>query len=222
MGPEATLDLYRHIINLTPAVKDQDHIRVLIYSNPKIPDRTEAIVAGGDNPLPELIESAKLLEKGGAGIIAMPCNAAHFYLPQMQREVSTPILDMIEETYREIRATMPGARKVGLIAATGTVHSGIYPKSFSRSGVEVLVPSEADQSRIQVAIAQVKAGAQSRLTRETFQSIGRRLVEAGAEAVILGCTELPLAFRPNEVNYLSIDTTRILAEAAVDWAFRES
>jgi aspartate racemase len=220
MGPEATLDLYRHIINLTPAARDQDHIRVLIYSNPKIPDRTEAIAAGGESPLPELIESAKLLERGGAGIIVMPCNAAHYFLPQIRREVSIPILDMIEETYRDIRATLPNARKVGLIAALGTVHSGIYSRSFSRAGIEVLVPSDADQNRIQTAIAQVKAGAQNRLTRETFQSAGKRLVEAGAEAVILGCTELPLAFEPSEVNYFSIDTTRILAEAAVDWALR--
>ena len=70
MGPEATLDLYRHIINLTPAVRDQDHIRVLIFSNPKIPDRTEAITAGGTSPVSDLIESAKLLERSGAGIIA--------------------------------------------------------------------------------------------------------------------------------------------------------
>jgi aspartate racemase len=107
MGPEATLDFYRHIINLTPAVIDQDHIRVLIYSNAKIPDRTEAITADGDSPLFELIESAKLLERSGAGIIAMPCNAAHYFLPQMQKEISIPILDMIEETCRALRECRP-------------------------------------------------------------------------------------------------------------------
>jgi aspartate racemase len=218
MGPEATLDLYRHIINLTPAIKDQDHIPVIIYSNPRIPDRTEAITGLGESPLPYLINGAKLLEKAGAGIIAMPCNAAHHFLPQLQQEVSIPFLDMIGETCREVRKTLPHAKKVGLIAATGTVCSGIYCRAFSRNGIEVLIPSEADQKKIQTAIEQVKAGEQNRLTRETFQSNGRRLVELGAEAVILGCTEVPLAFETNEVNYFAIDTTRILAEAAIAWA----
>jgi len=220
MGPEATLDFYRHIMNLTPATRDQDHIRVLIYSNPKIPDRTEAITSDGVSPLAELIKSAQLLEKGGSGIIAMPCNAAHFFLPRMQQEISIPILDMIEETCRAIRITFPDAKKVGLIAALGTVRSGLYHQALEHSGIEVLVPSHEDQQRIEAAIGEVKAGVQNRSTQEIFQSIGMRLVEAGARVVTLGCTEVPLAFEPNEVTYPSINSTRILAEAAVAWALK--
>ena len=218
MGPEATLDLYRHIIALTPAIRDQDHIRVLIYSNPKIPDRTKAIAAQGDDPLPWLIESAKLLEKGGAGIIAMPCNTAHYYLPQIQQEVSVTILDMIEETCRKIRETLPEARTIGLIAAYGTVHCGVYHKALASAGIELMIPNDADQTRIRAAIGQVKAGMHDRGTRETFHSIGKRLIEAGAGAVILGCTEVPLAFEPKEVAYPTVNPTGILAEAAVAWA----
>jgi aspartate racemase len=220
MGPEATLDLYRHIIKLTPAVKDQDHIRILIYSNPKIPDRTEAIAGNGESPLAELIRSAKLLEKSGVGIIAMPCNASHYFLSQIQREVGIPILDMIAETCRALHETLPQAKRVGLIAALGTVHSGVYHKALERLGINTLVPARADQQRIQAAIGQVKAGAQNRSTQEIFQSIGMRLVEAGASAVILGCTEVPLAFEPDEVTYPSMNSTRILAKAAVAWALR--
>jgi aspartate racemase len=218
MGPEATLDLYRHIISRTPASMDQDHIRVLIYSNPKIPDRTKAIEAMGDSPLPSLIESAKLLERGGAGIIAMPCNTAHYFLPRIQLEVSIPILDMVEETFLYIRENLPEAKTIGLIAAYGTVHCGVYSKALAHAGIELLIPDDVDQTRIRAAIAQVKAGRQNRSTRETFHSIGSRLVAAGAQAVILGCTEVPLAFEPEEVNYPTVNPTRILAEAAVDWA----
>jgi aspartate racemase len=210
--------LYRHIISLTPASNDQDHIRVLIYSNPKIPDRTKAIEAMGESPLPSLIESAKLLERGGAGIIAMPCNTAHYYLPKMQPEVSIPILDMIEQTCRAIRETLPQAKTIGLIAAYGTVHCGVYHQALASAGIELLIPDDVDQTRIRAAIAQVKAGRQDRLTRETFHSVGSRLVAAGSEAVILGCTEVPLAFDPDEVDYPTVNPTRILAEAAVDWA----
>jgi len=219
MGPEATLDFYRCIIALTPACRDQDHIQVLIYSNPKIPDRTKAISAGGESPLPHLIEAARILEKSGAGIVAMPCNAAHHYLPEVRSMISIPFLDMIEETSRKLRAHMPNAKAIGLIASIGTVCSGVYARSLSNMGIEIVLPSDADQQRIETAINQVKAGVHNRSTQEEFQSIGSQLIKAGAEAVILGCTEIPLAFDRNDVAYPTLNSTKILAEAAVDWAF---
>lgn len=217
MGPEATLDLYRHIINLTPASRDQDHIRVLIYSNPKIPDRTKAISEEGESPLRALIESAKVLEAGGAGIIAMPCNAAHHYLPEMQREAGIPILDIIAETCRKLRCHLPAVTTVGLLASNGTVHRA-YNKALATEGITVLLPNGPDQQEIQEAIAHVKAGIHTEATQQQFQSIGMRLVQAGAQAIILGCTEIPLAFNPAAVRYPSLNSTRILAEAAVHWA----
>jgi aspartate racemase len=219
MGPEATLDFYRHIINLTPADEDQDHIRILIYSNPKIPDRTMAITGNGESPLASLVESAKLLEKGGADFIAIPCNSAHHYLPQIQREIQIPILDMVAETCRKLCEDLPGVKTAGLIAVIGTVRSGVYHRALSEAGIKIVTPEEADQEEIQTAIAQVKAGKHNRSTQETFQAVGKRLMDAGAGAIILGCTEVPLAFSSNVVDYPTLNSTRILAEAAVDWAF---
>lgn len=218
MGPEATLDLYRHIIALTPAGKDQDHIRVLIYSNPKIPDRTKAIAEGSESPLPLLIESVKLLERSGAGIIAMPCNTAHHFLAQMQHETNIQILNMIEETCRTLSRDIPEARTVGLLAAAGTVRSGMYARILTKAGVRVLIPKDPEQNRIQAAIAQVKAGIHDQSTREIFESVGRQLVKEGAEAIVLGCTEIPLAVDANRADYPCLNSTRILAQAAVDWA----
>jgi aspartate racemase len=222
MGPEATLDLYRHIIRLTPAAKDQDHIRVLIYSNPKIPDRTKAISGIGENPLPHLIESAKLLERGGSGIIAIPCNATHHYLPDIQREVSIPILNMIAETCMRIARQLPNTKTIGLLAATGTVLSGVYHKTLSAAGIKVLIPSDAVQNEIQTAINQVKAGTHNLSTQELFQSAGMQLTQAGAQAVILGCTEIPLSFDPTTVGYPTLNPTQILAESAIRWALKNS
>ena len=222
MGPEATLDLYRHILALTPAVKDQDHIRALIYSNPKIPDRTKAIEGGGESPLDCLIESAILLEKGGAGIIAMPCNAAHYYLPEMQQKVGVPILNMISETCRKLHGRFPAVKTVGLIASLGALCGGIYQKSLSEMGIEVLLPNDAEQREIERGIARVKAGSHSRSTREAFQAIGNRLFQSGAGVIILGCTEVPLIFDPSGVDYPILNSTGILAEAAVNWALQKN
>jgi aspartate racemase len=218
MGPEATADLFLEIIRLTPARKDQDHVPVLIFSNPRIPDRTRAILGAGEDPLPALVETAKALERGGAGIVTVPCNAAHHYVPMIQEKIGIPILNMIEETCRTLKKERSGIHSVGLLAATGTIRSGVYGTVCSRQGLELLVPGDIEQERIHAAIFEVKAGTHGEATRECFESAGAALVQKGAQAVILGCTEIPLAFDPREVQYLSVNPTRILAQAAVDWA----
>jgi aspartate racemase len=221
MGPEATVDLYREILACTPARRDQDHFPVLIYSCPSIPDRSRAILEGGDDPLPYLVEAARVLERGGARMIAMPCNTAHYFLPAMRERVQLPILDMIAETLAALRRRLPDIRTAGLLAATGTVRSRIYAHTFAEQGLRVIAPVDRDQERVQAAIAQVKAGGHDRATRETLQSIGAGLIEAGAEAVILGCTEIPLAFDERSVPYATVNATRELARAAVAWAHGE-
>jgi aspartate racemase len=218
MGPEATVDFFREIIRLTPAKKDQDHIPVVIYSNPKTPERTQAILHGGEDPTPYLIESALILEKAGAGILAVPCNTAHYFLPRVRPKVGIPILDMIEETFLSTRAQIGNVRAVGLLATSGTIQSGVYRDVFARHGVEVLVPQAVDQERLQQAIHMVKADSYDRARQDTFEKIGTTLIEAGARAVILGCTEIPLAFNAERVSCPVVNSTRVLAQAAVDWA----
>jgi aspartate racemase len=218
MGPEATVDFLREIIRLTPAKKDQDHIPVITYSDPRVPERTAAILRGGEDPTPYLVRAAVALEKAGAGILAMPCNTAHYYLPRLKNEVGIPILDMIEETYSSTREQIGRAEVVGLLATQGTIQSGVYHNVFARHGVKVLVPDASDQDRIQEGIFQVKAGSYDGARQGTFESIGSKLAAAGAAAVILGCTEIPLGFNANRVDYPVVNATRVLAQAAVDWA----
>jgi len=217
MGPEATTDLYREIIRLTPARRDQEHIPVLIYSNPQIPDRTKAILEGGEDPLPYLIHTAQVLEKAGAGILAVPCNAAHYFLPRVQEHVTVRILNMLEETCRTFRSRIPEGNAVGLLAVTGTVRSGIYADVFARAGVKVIVPDNSAQECVYSGIQRVKAGDMGPEVHRIFESTGARLMDAGAQSVILGCTEVPLAFDEDRAGYPSLNPTRILAQAAVDW-----
>lgn len=218
MGPEATVDFMREIIRLTPAEKDQDHIPVITYSDPRVPERTAAILHGGEDPTPYLVRAAVALEKAGAGILAMPCNTAHYYLPRLKNEVSIPILDMIEETYASTRELLGGSGLVGLLATRGTIQSGVYHNVFARHGARVLVPDAQDQERIQEGIFQIKAGSYDGARQGTFESIGSKLAAAGAAAIILGCTEIPLGFHVHRVDYPVVNATRVLAQAAVDWA----
>jgi aspartate racemase len=218
MGPEATADFYREIIRLTPAKTDQDHIPVVIYADPRVPERTHAILHGGEDPVPCLIRGAVALEKAGAGILAIPCNTAHYFLSRIGPKVNIPILNMIEETYQCIRARTGDIHRVGLLATIGTIRSGVYGELFARHDVEVAVPEASDQERLQQAIFQVKAGNYDRARQDIFEAIGSVLVAAGAQVVILGCTEIPLGFDISRVEYPVVNATRVLAQAAVDWA----
>ncbi len=218
MGPEATVDFYREIIRLTPASRDQEHIPVLIYSNTRIPDRMAAILDGGEDPLPHLIDSARILESAGAGIIAMPCNTAHFYVERLRRKITIPVLHMIEETLLDLQVRYPEVRTIGLLATAASIRTRIYQTAFAPPGLTIIVPTESGQERIMAAIRDIKAGRNREQARKTVENIGADLVTAGAEAVILGCTELPLVFESQSRLCPVLNPTRILAQAAVDWA----
>ena len=125
---------------------------------------------------------------------------------------------MIEETCRSLQSRLPDTKNVGLLATIGTLRSGIYEKVLNGAGVKVLVPDRVEQEQIQYAVARVKAGVHDQSTRNIFESAGLKLMRSGAEAVILGCTEVPLVFDPESVDYPCLNSTLILAQAAVDWA----
>ncbi len=218
MGPEATADLFREITRLTPAVRDQDHVQVLIYSNPKIPDRTKAILNGTDDPLPALIATARKLEGAGAGILAIPCNTAHFFLPQLQAAVCIPILNMIEEALLEVRRIAPHSSAAGLLASTGTIRSRVYESSSGLAALRILTPDAGDQEKVQNAIYDIKAGTRVDGPRRIFEATAHALMNKGADIVIHGCTEIPLAFQSTDPEHPCLNPTRVLARAAVNWA----
>jgi len=156
-----------------------------------------------------------LLERAGAEVIVIPCNAAHYFLPAICASVETEILDMIGETLAEFRRRHPRAVTAGLLAATGTVRSGIYREPFERRGVTMLAPAPEEQAAVQEGIRRVKAGDRDPSIRRIFHTAGADLVARGAVAVILGCTEIPLAFDPVSAGFETLNATRILAAAAI-------
>ncbi|HET6780529.1 MAG TPA: amino acid racemase, partial [bacterium] len=108
LGPWATLDLFEKILTLTPAAKDQDHLRLIIDNNPKIPDRSPAILGTGEDPTPALVETARNLERAGADFIVIPCNTAHFFYDAVRRAVSIPVLHIMDEVAASAGDAVPG------------------------------------------------------------------------------------------------------------------
>ncbi len=218
MGPEATIDLFYKIIKFTPAEKDQDHLRIVIDNNPKIPDRIAAISGKGEDPLPALQETARNLEKAGADFIIIPCNTAHCFLPSIQESVKIPILNMIEETAKETQKRIPQLQKVGLLASIGIYETEIYHQQFKKFNIVVISPEEKDKEEVMDAIYAVKAGDLSNEVKGNIIKIAQKLIDKEAEVIIAGCTEIPLILKEGDVSVPIIDPTQILAKAAVQKA----
>lgn len=216
MGPAATADLYMKIIAATPAARDQDHLHVVIWADPTVPDRSSALLYGGEDPTPWLLCGATHLVAMGAAFIAVPCNTAHAFFPSIEREITVPLMHMMDETASAVELTHPSIERVGLLATTGTIASGLYQEWFAKHHIEVIVPNDDLQERaVMGAIHRVKAGKIGRDTTDMLSEAAVSLVEHGAEALIAGCTELPLIFRDGNASVSVIDPTRVLAEAIV-------
>jgi len=213
MGPMATADLIYNIVSQTAAEKDSDHVHLLIDSDGSVPDRTAAILYGKESPLAHLCTMAKKLEYMGADIIAISCNTSHYFYDQICEAVNVPVINMIDETAR--RVARSGAKRVLLLATDGTVKMGLYDKYFSRYGIETAYMTEEGQREVMKLIYDcVKAG-HYEFDTELFC---RHLREAGAEdmPVVLGCTELPIAFKHFGIDeFCTVDPSRILASAII-------
>ena len=213
MGPMATCDLMKKIINNTAAVCDQEHIRICVDSNTNIPDRTAAILGQGKDPRPEMIKSAVRLQGMGADVIIVPCNTAHYFLEDVQKCVDTPILHMLRETAKVLQSQ--GIQTAAILATDGTLQSGLYDRELKRSGISPVYPIANDQKMIMSLIYDyVKAGKAFPFP-EQLQAMQNRLKQQGAQVMILGCTELPIAFAQEKTILPSIDPTNVLAQAAI-------
>lgn len=187
MGPMATVEFFRRLVAATPANVDQEHLHVLIDSDPSVPNRTAAILHEGPSPVPWLSAMARRLEAAGAGFLVMPCNTAHVYLDAIRASVSIPVVDMIVETVAALDRS-----PVGLLATDGTVRSGLYQRAAAARGIAVVVPTPAEQRSAADAIERIKRGEDPGRVRDVFAAIARRLGREGAAAVVAGCTEISL------------------------------
>ena len=215
MGPLATADLYRKIILSTAAGSDNEHIRVYIDGNAAIPDRTAAILAGGKDPVPEMLSALRNLEKCGADCVVMPCNTAHYFLPRLQAETALPILDMRAITAAVCAERYPGKRAC-LLGTKGTLAARIYDAALEEAGVDFLTPDETGRDELMRLIyGVVKASRPLEPEMESWHALLSAQIERGADYFILGCTELPIVASTLEEEGPFVDPTEEMARAAI-------
>ena len=219
MGPLATADFFNKVIAATPASGDDDHVPLLIQSDPRIPSRPEAILRGGESPLPALLAARDRLLAAGAIALAMPCNTAHFWFAELLQGCPVPFLSIVEATCCEAASkAAPGAR-IGLIATGAMLATHLFDQRLEAMGFVPLLPQEGEMTALVLpAIAYVKAGQAVRGGQLIEQAV-RALLGRGATTVILACTETPLALDTiqSPLRAQCVDSTAALARACVAW-----
>jgi aspartate racemase len=223
MGPEATLECYSNIIKSTPAKTDQEHLRVVIDANPKVPDRTAAIIGHGESPLPILVEGCRGLQRAGADLIIIPCVSAHFFLDQIQELITLPILSIFDAIAETITTEHADIKTIGLMGTTGTIRGGLLQKRLASEGIHTIVPDEKHQAKVMAAIYDIKNSQPARGEEEFTSDLiatAENLISRGAQGVVAGCTEIPLALKQKHLSAPYFDALAILARAAVTKAGR--
>lgn len=213
MGPLATCDLMEKIILHTQARCDQEHLHILVDNNTRIPDRTSAILSGGPDPVPEMTASARRLEQMGAQLLIMPCNTAHYFYDRITQQISIPLLHMPRETAHVLRRE--GIDCAGVLATDGTVRAGVYQDALHREGIQAVYPREEHQSMVMKLIYEYVKGGRAGMETLPLVEMLSDLRQRGARRIILGCTELPIAFARLGMLEGTIDPTEVLARAAI-------
>lgn len=221
MGPLASAQFMLRLTLLTPASRDQEHIPAVLWSDPRVPDRTRSRLAGGKDPLPWLLRGIRGLTQAGCGAIAIPCNTAHGWFDAMQEEAGIPILHIVDAAAEDLRRLHVGPGTVGLMGTQATLDMRLYQDRLGALGWDCIIPDQSQmQGLVSPAIALVKAnrvGEAYAPLAEAFNGLAAR----GAKAVILGCTEIPLGIQAGSQDALRapiVDTIDALARAAIAWA----
>lgn len=212
LGPLATAYFMQLLVEMTEASCDQEHIEVIIHSKPSIPDRTRYILhLSEDSPLSDMMEVENSLVSQGAQVIAIPCITAHFFQPELEK-LGTPVIHAIRETGKYLQEEE--ITKVGIMATDGTIQSKLFQDILGEYGITCVTPDEDGQKKVMHLIYEnVKAGIPAEM--QLFREVKDELCRDGAQAVLLGCTELSLIKRDYKVGAGVLDVMEVLARQAV-------
>ena len=219
VGPEASNYFCNLLIKCKRASSDQENIPFIHFCNPKIPDRTDFIMGDGEDPTDEITKTCKILGDFGANFLVIPCNTAHYFLPEVQKNIQIPILDMTKLLVKRILDEYPPIKKVGILATTGSISAGIYQKYFDLVGVETVIPSIEDQEKLVMGAIYGKNGIKAgkkMYPKKKLIEVADKLIDQGAEVIILGCTEIPLVLKQRDFDIKLFDPMEISARVIVN------
>ena len=222
MGPLASAQFMQRLTLLTDQKQDQHHIPAVLWSDPRIPDRTNARLNGGEDPLAGLVAGTRGLLEAGAKAIAIPCNSAHLWHDELVERTHAHILHIVHAVVKELKNAGVSEGRIGLLAATATVNLGLYQRMLEPAGYTCIQLSPSDQENVCMrSIRLVKANEIAAGHPLAIQGV-EQLQREGATAIILGCTEFSVAipdYYRTSCAVPLIDSVDALARAAIDWYF---
>ena len=215
MGPLATIDFMHKVLAATPADADQDHVPMLVSSIPQVPDRAAAFRGDGVSPLAAMIASGRRLVRAGASLVVIPCNTAHLWFDDIQRALGLPMLHLVDAALADAVAAVGGSGTIGLLCTDATLASGLYMNRTPQ--VRWALPTAHEmRDWVMPGIRAVKAGELDR-GAELLGAAAQALARRGAQALVLGCTEVPLVLDASNAPVPVIDATASLARRAITW-----
>ena len=224
VGPMATVYFMEMFLNKTRAARDQDHLDMLVSNHATIPDRTDFLLGkSSESPLQAMIADAKTLQNAGCDFVVLPCNTAHYFFEAVQESIHIPLLNIIEETVKRCLAKVPQLRTIGVMATEGTIYTNTYALACEKYGLSCLYPGADVQKQVSSMIYdKVKAG--KSVGKEEFLSVVNTLRKMGCGAIVLGCTELSVAFADLQLEQECpdvVDSLTVLAEQTILFAGKE-
>lgn len=213
LGPLATLDFFDRVLRRTRAYREQDHLRLIIDNNTKVPDRNAHLRGEGPSPGPALAASAKGLELAGAELIVMACNTTHAWESDIRAAISTPFLSIIDVTTEAV--VNMGAETVGVMAVDACLTMELYQKSLAKAGVKPVLLVPDSQRTFMELIYRIKSGDSGDTVKRAMATLARRLEAQGAEAIIAGCTEIPIVLTADDLDGELVSSTDVLVERTI-------
>lgn len=214
MGPLATLDFQHQLLEATPAQSDQQHLPSVVWNVPQVADRQKALAGKGPSPLPQLLAGIAKLNLAGASHIAIPCNTAHHWYPELSEASDAPVLHIVDTVLDALLQTAEKPQRIGVIATRGTLDAGWYQQRLAAQGIETLIPEENELENWFVPGCYAVKRGQLIEAGELLSLQAQALLARGAQQLVLACTEVPVALRAVNAPFLSqtLDPAQLLAE----------
>jgi len=215
MGPDATVDFMARILRATPAGTDQEHVRMVVENNPRIPSRQLAIRGEGEDPGPGIAAVASRLEAAGAEFLVMPCNLAHAWQGDIEAAVSIPFVSIVDVSVRSVLERSDPHSAVGLMTTPGCFTAGLYQAALGEAGRALVTQTPDELAETMSLVARIKGGDQSGTVATGLRMLANRLLARGAKVLVAACTELPLVLDESMFDVTFVSSTDVLAEETV-------
>lgn len=222
MGPDATVDFMSRVLDETPASEDQDHVRMVVECNPRVPSRQQAIRGEGESPGPELAAMAQRLEAAGADFLVMPCNLAHAWQSEIITVTTVPFVSIIDEAVAAAIDHSGPDSAIGVMTTPGCFFANLYQGALSDTGRPVVVQTPGELAETMSLVARIKAGDKSNEVRDALAQLGRNLIVRGARVLIAACTEFSLVFKESMFDVALVSSTEVLAKRTVAIALNDA